>query len=295
MNYSDSESSKASTRGVIFTDFDGTLFNHNGAVTRSNLEALKTARESGYVTSIATGRSLFSFNRVLKQLDMPITDYIDYLIFSSGAGVLRYPEAKLIETEELPFNEALEAAGLLFRHGIDFMIQQKVPENHRFIYIKSNGSVNPDFYRRIKIYSDYSSGLEPGDGDSDLDRIEKICLDGVSQLVAIVPPSGGDDEKHSSDLLEYLRHRLSGCTIIRTTSPIDHKSLWIEVFNKQVSKSKAAARLAAALGVKASDCLAVGNDFNDEDLLSWGRHLTLPWDEAPEALKRLHQSAGSSN
>ena len=295
----------SSKRGIIFTDFDGTLFNQMRCITDENYSALDEARKAGYITAVATGRSLFSFRRVAESLDRPIEEFLDYLIFSSGAGVIRsyegirgfdseITEKDLIESERLSPPAAINAAGLLFRRGIDFMIQKPVPENHRFVHIKSNGAVNPDYYRRIKIYSDFAQPLDSGDGDSELERIEKLCFGGVSQIVAIIPYSGlSDNEKYYNELHEYIKHSLDGCSVIRTTSPIDHRSLWIEIFSPEVSKSKTAERLAASLGFSAADCLAVGNDFNDEDLLKWaGTGRTV--DEAPDRLKQLYRPAGSS-
>ncbi|MDC7228288.1 MAG: HAD family hydrolase [Spirochaetales bacterium] len=312
MNCSDTRASKQPSdeiagkpAGIIFTDFDGTLFNSEHYVTDENFEALRSARNAGYITTIATGRSLFSFRRVAASLSRPIEEYLDYLIFSSGAGVIHsgpsirgfdvaVTKDELIEAEGLQPASAFDAAGLLFRRGIDFMIQRSVPENHGFVYIKSNGAVNPDFYRRIRIYSEYAESLDCGNEDSELEQIEKACYEGVSQLVAIVPPAGNaNEDTYKNELIDYLRHRLKDCSVLRTTSPIDHRSMWIEVFSPNVSKSKSAERLTQSLKLTATDALAIGNDFNDEDLLHWaGTGRTV--DEAPDEMKKNHKSAGRS-
>ncbi len=302
MNYSESKTPDRH-RGIIFTDFDGTLFNDQRYITDSNYKALKHARELGFITSIATGRSLFSFRRVAETLDRPIYEYFDYLIFSSGAGVVRsfegimgfgtdITENDIIEKEELSPPDASEAAKLLYSQGIDFMLHKPVPDNHHFTYIKANSVLNPDFYRRIKIYPDYAEALDAGDGDDVPEQIEAACLEGVSQLVAVVPPAENIDAgKYAAELTEFLRLKLEQCSVVRTTSPIDRQSLWIEIFSPEVSKSKAAARLADRLGVSSSDCIAVGNDFNDEDLLRWaGTARTV--DEAPELLRNQYRTAG---
>lgn len=293
------QSDKKNPRGIIFTDFDGTLYDREQLIHPENLSALKSARTEGFITSINTGRSLYSFRRVMKKLNLSLSDYFDYLIFSSGAGIIKFSDGSLIEAENLQPEPAFEASKLFFKHGIDFMIQKDVPDNHRFIYIKSNGAVNPDYYRRIAIYKDFAQPLRSGfteeekeDENSDLDLIKAACHSGVSQLVAVIPPSAGDDGEYAVKLTAFLRKRLSGCTVIRTTSPIDHKSLWVEIFSPEVSKAKTAARLAECLGLSAAEALAVGNDFNDEDMLQWaGTARTV--DEAPAALRQLHPSAGS--
>jgi hydroxymethylpyrimidine pyrophosphatase-like HAD family hydrolase len=282
-------------KGIIFTDFDGTLLNSSGFIAPDNYEALKAAGEAGYIRAIATGRSLFSFKKAVSRLERPIDDYIDFLIFSSGTAVLKTGSNEPDDLKNLDGNSAAETAALLFRHGIDFMIQSPAPLNHRMVHVKANGAVNPDFYRRINIYSEFSTPLTINGDESETEAIERLCMKGVSQIIAIIPPAGNqDNEKFSFQMLEFLRAKLPDCSIIRTTSPIDHRSLWIEFFNPEVSKSRAAERLALRFGLSAAECLAIGNDFNDEDLLSWaGTAYTV--DEAHEELRKLFPSAGRSS
>lgn len=283
-------------KGIIFTDFDGTLYHKETQIHPDNFAALLKARSEGFLTVINTGRSLYSFHRVMERLENRLSEYFDYVIFSSGAGILKLPEDRIIESINLDESSASEAAGLFFRRGIDFMIQKSVPLNHHFTHVKSNGSLNPDFYRRIRIYEDFAEPLRKEsaseDNMSDLDLIEKICSSGVSQLVAVIPPSAGNDEKYAEELISYLRQRLSGCTVVRTTSPIDHKSLWVEIFSPEVSKAKTAKRLAAGYNLSNSRAMAIGNDFNDEDMLHWAGY-SYTVEEAPQLLKDLHPPAGS--
>ncbi|MFO7459557.1 MAG: HAD hydrolase family protein, partial [Desulfatiglandales bacterium] len=56
---------------------------------------------------------------------------------------------------------------------------------------------------------------------------------------------------------------------IQTTSPLDGRSMWIEVFPAQVSKSLTTAWLAAKLTIPRDRTVSVGNDYNDLDLLEW--------------------------
>jgi hypothetical protein len=87
----------------------------------------------------------------------------------------------------------------------------------------------------------------------------------ASQLVAIVPAAEGPRA------LAAVRAELSGFTVIQTTSPLDGRSMWIEIFPPEVSKSRTAAWLAAKLRIPHARTASVGNDFNDLDLLEWTR------------------------
>ncbi len=82
---------------IIFIDLDGTLIGDNRKVSERNLNSLQRAGDLGITRVIATGRSLFSFRKSIP-LDFPI----DYLIFSSGAGVMDWKTQQLIY-EEHPY------------------------------------------------------------------------------------------------------------------------------------------------------------------------------------------------
>ena len=66
-----------------------------------------------------------------------------------------------------------------------------------------------------------------------------------------------------------MRRRLPELTVIRSTSPLDDRSTWIEIFPASVSKSRTTGWLAARLGIPQARTVSVGNDYNDLDLLDW--------------------------
>ena len=86
----------------------------------------------------------------------------------------------------------------------------------------------------------------------------------ASQLVAIE-----SREVDAAAVHAEVAAVLDGLNVVRTTSPLDHRSTWIEIFPGGVSKSAGAAWLAARHALDAGDVVAVGNDWNDCDLLAW--------------------------
>ncbi|MGD9237253.1 MAG: HAD family hydrolase, partial [Desulfobacterales bacterium] len=127
-----------------------------------------------------------------------------------------------------------------------------IPDNHAFCYFESSAD-NADFNRRIEIYHQFAEPL--GDKHDGFDM--------ATQLLAVVPP---DDNR---PLIQTLRTALPDFSIIQTTSPLDGRSTWIEVFPATVSKSSAAAWLAEMFNLEAGQSLSIGNDYNDLDLLDW--------------------------
>ncbi len=234
---------------AIVTDFDGTLYHREWGVSPEDRETLLELGNRGVLRCIATGRSHYALMRAITP-DFPI----DYLLFSSGAGIMDFRTGSIIWSTSLSRGETGELSSLFISLGYDFMIHLPIPENHRFYYHDS-GRGNPDFLRRISLYADCAVPL-----DSSI----PVPYDGESAQFLIVEPS--DARVHTD-----LASRLENYTVIRTTSPLDKASVWVEVFPRTVSKSQCAERLMRKVGMDSGShpVLALGNDWNDEDLLEW--------------------------
>jgi len=106
------------------------------------------------------------------------------------------------------------------------------------------------------------------------------------QLVAIIH----DDVS----IYERIKNKLSQFNVIRATSPLDGKSIWIEIFPGTVSKGSAAAWLCRRLGCRADAVLGIGNDYNDLDLLNWtGRSFVVA--NAPAEIKNKFRITASNS
>ncbi len=257
---------------MLITDLDGTLLGSDGSMAKPDSDALLLLGEKGVVRVIATGRSLYSFKTVANN-GMPV----DYVIFSTGAGVITFPDGRLIRNIHLDSVAVSSAVQVLMEFELDFMVHQPIPDNHRFLYYWT-GRENPDFHRRLARYGDYCQPLEDVFSD----------IGSASQLLAVV------NHDNSASVLTALQSKLPGLSVIRSTSPLDGKSTWIEVFAPGVSKSQCAAWLAGRLNIARELVLAVGNDYNDLDMLEWAGTAFLV-DNAPVLLKNRFASVASHN
>lgn len=233
--------------GLFIMDLDGTLLRSDRTFADPDLKALKMLGDHNIVRAIATGRSLASFNTVIVA-DLPV----DYLLFSTGAGVLQYPSGEIIRKIHLEPSEVSRACDVLNAFRLDFMVHRTIPDNHMFAYVRANDG-NRDFERRIELYRQFAIPLGDAAGD----------FGPATQLLAVVPP--GD----AVPLIDKIRVAITDFNVIQTTSPLDAKSTWIEIFPATVSKSQTAAWLAKTLGIDSHSIVAVGNDYNDLDLLQW--------------------------
>ncbi len=242
---------------MIATDLDGTLLGSGGAPSDRNLESLRQLGERGVVRVVATGRSAFSARRVVT----PQTP-IDYLVVSSGAGIIDWQSGEYLRTAQLEADQTAAAAAVLVELGLDFMVHEPIPSNHRFGFRRAVGQA--DFERRIALYAEHCAEA-PGP-----------WRDGACQLLAVADGA--------ASRFEEVRRRLPDFTVLRATSPLDRTSEWIEVFPAHVSKSQACAWLAERHGVSADATVAIGNDTNDVDLLRWAGRAFVVADAHPSLI-----------
>jgi hypothetical protein len=236
-----------STAWGVFTDLDGTLLDANQRLPPVNRSALEQLGKDQIWRIVVTGRSLFSARRVLDP-HFPI----DILVTSSGAGIFCFPDEQILHSAMMEERRVQESAVLLKQLALDFMIHAPLPDNHFFKWHRS-ASQNTDFCKRLEIYSGYHRPLP-----------EDLTTIGPATQLLVVCPRDGDGRLHRT-----LQTALPDLTVIRTTSPLDHRSIWYEIFPSAISKASAAAWVCEHCGIDQHTALAIGNDYNDLDLLHW--------------------------
>ncbi|RUT77991.1 HAD family hydrolase [Ancylomarina longa] len=245
---------------IVVTDLDGTLLPSRGEVSKKNYECLEGLGQEQIIRVIATGRTLYSALAVLPE-DFPI----DYLIFSSGAGIMKWENKELIYSQQLEAGEVYELAEILMKQEVDFMILDPIPLNHQFWYYQS-GKKNPDFDRRLSLYKQFATPIG---------KMEDSRRD-ACQILVILP--------NKVDGFEELKTKFQDIKIIRATSPLDHESIWMEIFPIHISKGFGCQWLCNHLEVSREESIVVGNDYNDIDLLEWGKYAFVV-ENAPQELK----------
>jgi Cof subfamily protein (haloacid dehalogenase superfamily) len=271
--FRESDSVDQAIQGLFVTDFDGTLLGSDGSLSARDLDALESLKRYGIKTAIATGRSLYSFRK------SPGADIsVDYIIFSSGAGVINQSDNKLMYQVNISIQDVDNTLVYMRNTRFDFMVHYPVPDNHRFLYRRVSQD-NTDFETRIERYRGFGQPLNsmPPGGFGE-----------AAQFLAVVPQNKTDEA------LKLARNGLPDLSVIRSTSPLDHKSTWIELFHRGVSKSKTAAWLASELDVACADTAAIGNDYNDQDLLEWAA-LGFVVENTPAELKTHFLQVASNN
>lgn len=274
----------STTKRLFVTDLDGTLLNDHKQIAPQDMAALARLRQAGVFVVVATGRSDYSFARLLENLtaDPAAPDRglpADHIIFSTGAGIMDFPGRKLLKSISLRPEDVRIIAQVLDSLTLDYMIHQPVPDTRSFLFRLRNNKNNPDFHRRLQLYNSHATPLSP---------VALAASHGATQVLCIVPAESGHHIAHQ------LAASLRQFSVIKATSPLDGQSIWIEIFASAVSKSQAVKWLAGEIGVSREQVCAVGNDYNDEDLLHWaGQSFVVA--NSPESILARFTAVASNN
>jgi hydroxymethylpyrimidine pyrophosphatase-like HAD family hydrolase len=248
------------------TDYDGTIKQPKIPINPKDLMALKELGKAGVYRVVATGRSLESF---LRDWNQEIE--LDYLIFSSGLGLCSWSKegsGSLIKSSSLNGVQTEKAyqASMVLDYG--FFAYLPPPFCHKFYYKFPSSRPTPEgFLARMELYRDVASPFT---------SLKEMTM--VAQFLLMVPKNEMPETKAR---FQTFCPELS---LTISTSPYNDNCLWLEIFPPAISKGQTADFLANFLGVLPSQAIALGNDYNDLDLLSWAGLSFVVYD-APMELK----------
>ena len=237
---------------MIITDLDGTLLNSEGKLSDKDRETLIRLGERKMVRVVATGRILHSAMLVLDK-DFPI----DYLVFSSGAGVLDFKNNQLLHANFMERDDVFHSLEIVEKLDLNFMLHGPVPDNHFCICRRGGEFDHKDFDHRLSNYREFAHPYD------EHEVILKKWNYRASLIVCSVPFQEGEP------LYYKLKEVLPKLHIVRNTSPLDPNYHWVEILPLGVSKASGCQWLLEHLNRPTERNLGVGNDFNDVDLLEW--------------------------
>ena len=256
---------------IIFTDLDGTLLNPNNKISIQDFQTLENLGAKGIVRVIATGRNIFSAKKVI-----PNNFPVDYLLFSTGLGILEWKTQTIIYNNFIPRNTAQKIAKILIAQKKDFAVHRKTPYNHYYHYFATNNI--QDSNSRNKIYKDYITPLKAIDNINDVSQFVVILSDKISEFI---------------ELQKNISSKIQGVRIVRATSPLNNSNIWFEVYPKKVSKGLTALWLCKKLNINRNETVGIGNDYNDIDLLKF-TNKSFMVENAPVELKKMFETTSSN-
>jgi Cof subfamily protein (haloacid dehalogenase superfamily) len=257
---------------IVFTDLDGTLLDNESRLSSENRAVLESLGAEGVLRVVVTGRSLYSCRRVM-DTEFPV----DFLVFSTGAGIVDWRSGAIIYKKNIDIEETRLCATLLLEEGINFMLHQVIPDSQFFFYHHANGTPH-DFSMRLQIYPGLSQPFDP------------IIHNDIAatQFLSILHP------EQFMEIYDKFSRAFENLSIIKTTSPINGESLWLEIYAENVNKGSGAKALLDILQIGEYEAMAIGNDYNDHDLLEFFPDSYVVAN-APQTLKNKHFIVSSND
>lgn len=246
---------------LIAIDIDDTLINDEKEVTPATQQALEQAVAQGVVVTLATGRAYASAQAIARQtgLNVPIITY-------QGALVKNLLDEQVLYERYVP----VEAADKLFQYCIqhDLHLQTYIDDK---LYSREDNDKIKDYtaLNRTPYY------VEPD--------FKKLVDQPTPKMLIIDEPSFLDE------LAPKLRELLGDQVHITKSKPN-----FLEIMHHEGTKGHALKFLSAHFGCTPSDCIAVGDSWNDHEMLE-AAGLGVAMGNAIPALKEIADYVTLSN
>lgn len=242
-------------------DMDGTLLTSDNKITAATADAIRAVCQKGIYFCLTTGRPPIAARPFYDSLGLDTPS-----IIYNGARVIEFRTGKVHYDRMLQSDDAMRiyALGCELDASMCFWSGDK-------LYANRNDGWN-DQYRRISgadmtIPENFEEYAEKG--------IVKIVWSGLPDSVkrwnAAAAERFGESISYASSGAEYL-----------------------EFFDRRVSKGAALARLCDILNIDISETIAIGDSYNDEQLLR-AAGLGIAMGNAPDAIKDICAEVTTSN
>ena len=259
---------------LVAIDMDGTLLpTFSQSISPRNAQALRAAQQAGITVAIATGRRTAYTAPLLEGLglraDMP-------LITSNGA-VTRTLGGESLDRSNLEARVARGLCSLLRPFGTLVFTFDQVGRGELIL---------EDFeqaHQRIALWVEANR-----DAIEIVKPLEKALDDGRDPIQGMVTGSIEGMRQAEKALKSSELSRV--CEAVRTEYPSRDLSI-LDLLPPGVSKGWALERLAARLGVDRKETMAIGDNWNDVDMLEWAGQAVLMANAAQE-LRTLAKTRG---
>ena len=237
---------------LVAVDMDGTLLpDFSAIVSERNQRALKAAQQAGIVVAIATGRRQAFTAPLLQNVGLRA----DTPMITSNGAVTRSFSGERIDSERLDPAVARELCEVLRGVGLlVFTLDKNTPPDlivENLVAVKGRLAkwVESNRHAIVEI-----NPIESALGD-EVEIIQGMATGTIAQM-------------EEAQLLLSQSAVADQFDVVRTAYP-GHDLTILDLLPKGVSKSSALERLAKRLGIPQQETMAIGDNWNDVDMLEW--------------------------
>ena len=240
---------------LLALDLDGTLLNPSGRISQRNLNAIEKARAAGVRVALVTGRRFRDSRPVALELGLDIP-----LISHNGALTKHAETLQTVAVLPLPLDAGREALRVGRSAGADALLSDDHEGLGVLVYDHLSGD-NIAVHRYIAWATRLHGGDEGRNAVQQVDSLENY-LDHEPIHLAFSGRCAAMDQ-----LEQLLKSELGDRVKVLSTKYFEQDFTLIDVVNPAASKGAGVAAAAAELGVGAGAIMAIGDNYNDLEML----------------------------
>ena len=261
------------TISLLALDLDGTLLDTRGQISKRNRVAIDNARGQGVHVALVTGRRFRDSRPVALELGLDVP-----LISHNGALTKHAATLQTVSVLPLPRDAALKALRVGQAAGADALLSDDHEGLGVLVYDHIRGG-NSAAHRYIT-WARRIHGDEGSNAVMQVDSIEEYMDKDPIHLSF----SGACEEM--DQLEEKLKLELGSTVKILSTKYLEQDFTLLDIVNPAASKGAGVAAAAAELAVSREEIMAIGDNFNDlEMLLFAGTGVVMA--NAPSSLREI--------
>ena len=259
---------------LLAVDIDGTLTDPQFKVSERNIAALRAAQQAGIEVMLATGRRHDYALPIAQQFGFPV------LLVSSNGAVVRSSEGETYFTDLLPAQTAVK----LIRHMDQFRGHAVLTfdrPGHDALILERFDKLNQSISRWLETNQPYIRYVVPLEN--------AVANDNPVQAMYCGPVARMVEAQRRLAEADFLAE----ITILRTQ--YDHRDLSIlDILTHDCSKGHALRRWATQNGISRQQIMAIGDNYNDQEMLDFAG-LPVLMGNASEELKKNGWRVTASN
>jgi len=236
---------------LLAIDIDGTLLNHESRIADADLAALRRAHESGIEVILVTGRR--------HSFALPIARWLgfDLWLISSNGAVTRSLSGETFHRDLLPASTARKICGVMEAFRGNMVVTFDMEEKGALV-LERMDELTGSIQRWLEKNMNYIEFVVPIENAIVRDPVQAMfCgpIGRMNQAIATLTTSGlGPD-----------------ITVLRTEYPLRDLSI-VDILNQGCSKGHAVERWANYRGIPREQVMAIGDNYNDVEMLAFAGH-----------------------
>lgn len=259
---------------LLALDIDGTLLNSELRIADRDLEALRQVRAAGAEIILCTGRR--------HTFAMPIARLLgfDICLVTSNGAVTRSSSGETFHRDLLPKHLAVAFCRHMKTHRSGTVVTFD-QETKGALVVEELGELSQTFSRWVEMNRDYIELVDPIERALDRDPVQAMVC-GTMRVMQEV-------EAHLSTfpLLDQV-------TVLKTQ--YEHRNLClIDILNTDCSKGHAVERWAGHRNIRVAEIMAIGDNFNDIEMLEVAGIPVVMGNAAPEMKLRGYMQTATND